>query len=355
MGKPIRPAISDAQAEEQRLISLLESAAKTTYDSDPGLWDEVLTALKLSLVYQPTLAEVLRKGTWRNAANAGAYVATAAVRSARGKKLPDYFEKEFRRVASNDPKGDVGTATDSATGFNLEDWGGGGVYERTATGAMRYVDSYDDDYYREIPQWLQRGDESDAIDWETVAAYAVLKPRMACLLARVLIMRLDLHLGRPEAMSRSANADEAAAIEATWKWIDRNTQDRIAPLFQMAAPPRNLTAAEIASFPVLAPGVSLRVDIRSQWDGKQLILVRTGLIPDGDGTVPALSVEADSEAVAMDILRLAASEGEDSDIFHLWTIESATRVAEDSTRPKQGAFPKPWEVLWRVGSKRSTL
>jgi len=205
-----------AQAEEQRLISLLESAAEITYDSNPGLWDKVLTALNLKLVYQPTIAEVLREGTWRKAANARGYVATAAVRSARGKNLPDYFEKEFRRVASNDPKGDGGTTTDSATGLNLEEWGGGGVYERTAAGSIRYVDSYDDDYYREIPQWLQRGDEFDTVDWETVAAYAVLKPRMACHLARVLIMRLELCLGRPEAMSRSANADEAAAIEATW-------------------------------------------------------------------------------------------------------------------------------------------
>src|SRR5260370_27926543 len=102
MGKHSRAAISDGQTEPQRLVYLLESAAKTNYDSNPGLWDEVLTALNLNLCYQPTIAEVLRKGTWRNAANARAYVATAAVRSARGKNLPDYFEKDFRRVESGD-------------------------------------------------------------------------------------------------------------------------------------------------------------------------------------------------------------------------------------------------------------
>jgi hypothetical protein len=353
MGKHSRAAISDGQTEPQRLISLLESAAKTNYDSNPGLWDEVLTALNLNLCYQPTIAEVLRKGTWRNAANARAYVATAAVRSARGKNLPDYFEKDFRRVESGDPNGEVGTLIDSAAGFDIEDWGGGGIYDRTATGAMRYMDSDDDDYYREIPDWLQRGAEYDAVDWETVAAYAVLKPRMACHLARVLIMRLDLRLGRPEAMSRAANADEATAIEAAWKWIDRNVNDRIAPLFQMAAAPRTLTATEIASYPLLAPGVSLRVDFQLQWDGSRLLLARTGLIPDGDGTFPAFCVEADSEAAAMDTLRLAASEGGDSEIFHFWPLESGAIAVEMSKLSKQGAFAKPWDVLSRVSARKS--
>jgi hypothetical protein len=350
MGKHSRAAISESQTEPPRLIALLESAAKTTYDSSPGVWDEVLTALNLNLCYQPTIAGVLRKGTWRSAANPRAYVATAAVRSAQRERLPDYIEKEFRRVASSDPSA---TLVDSATGFNLEDWGGGGVYERTATGGLRYVDADDDDYYRETPEWLQRGDEHDAVDWETVAAYAVLKPRMACHLARVLITRLDLRLGRPEAMSRAANADEASAIEATWKWIDRNVHDRIAPLFKMAAPPRPLTAAEVASFPLLAPGVSLRVDIQPHWDGKQLLLARTGLIPDGDGTFPAFYVEADSETAAVDVLRVAAREGEDSEIFHFWPIESGAGTVETSQPSEQKEFAKPWDVLSRLAKKKS--
>ena len=59
------------QTDAPRLTVLFESAAKTTtYDSNPKLWDEVLTGLNLDLRYQLTVAEVLRRGTWRSAKNA---------------------------------------------------------------------------------------------------------------------------------------------------------------------------------------------------------------------------------------------------------------------------------------------
>jgi hypothetical protein len=337
------------QTDAPRLTVLFESAAKTTtYDSNPKLWDEVLTGLNLDLRYQLTVAEVLRRGTWRSAKNARAYIASAAVRSARGQKLLDYSDKEFRRVASDEPNSDVGTHVDSGAGFDLEEWGGGGVYERTASGAIRYVDSDDDGDYRQIPGWLQRGEEPDAVDWETVAAYAVLKPRMACQLARALINRFELRIGRPETMARAANDDEAAAIEAAWKWIDRNAQDRIAPLFKMVGPPRTLTTAEIASFPLLAPSVSLRVDLQPHWDGKRLFLVRTGVLPDGHGILPVCYVEADSEAAGMETLHLAASEGtaeENSEIFHFWTVEPGTGTVETpelsrKRSPNHGKFSR---------------
>lgn len=343
-------------AETQRLTALLEAAAKaSTYDSNPKLWDELLSALNLDICYQLTIADVLRQGRWRQAKNPRAYIASAAVRSARRKKLPDYSEKEFRRVASGDVNGDVGNRIDSAAGFDIEEWGGGGVYERTAYGAIRYVDS--DDYdLNQIPVWLQRGNEYDAIDWETVAAYAALKPRMACQLARVLIMR-QLGIGRPEAVSRAESAKEdAKAIEAAWKWIDRNFDERIAPLFKMADPPRSLVAEDIASFPLLAPGVSLRVDLQQHWQGKTLFCIRTGVLPDGDGAFPVWCIEANSEAAAMDKLRLEAAGAdaeEDSDIFHLWPIEPEAGVTEKSKASTPKTFAKPWEVLARVGAKNS--
>jgi hypothetical protein len=293
------PRAPKDQRRAEHLRALLESAAGSTYDANPGVWDALLSTLNLDLRYQVTVAEVLRKGTWRTAANPPAYIATAAVRSARGKDLPDYFEKEFRRVASSVVNDDEGVAVDSAAGFNLENWGG----------------PIDDDYYENrVPRWLQREGEPDTLDWETVAAYAVLKPRMACDLARTLIARLELRLGRPEAMARATNADEAAAIEAAWKWIDRNANDRIAPLFTVSAPPRTITAADIASFPLLAPGVSLRLDIQTHWSGEELVLRRTGLGPDGNDSLDVCYVEAESETEAVDELRLAASEGENLEI-----------------------------------------
>ena len=335
------------QTDVQRLTVLLESAAKTTtYDSNPKLWDEVLTVLNLDLRYQLTVAEVLRRGTWRNAKNARAYIASAAVRSARGKKLPDYSEKEFRWVASDEVNSDVGTRIDSAAGFDLEEWGGGGVYKRTASGAIRYLDSDDDGDYRQIPGWLQRGEEHDAVDWETVAAYAVRKPKMACQLAHVLITRYDRRLGRPEAMARAASTEEASAIEAAWKWIDRYADDRIVPLFKMVVPPRPLTAEEIASFPLLGTGVSRRLDIEPQWDRrkKQLVLTRAG-------TFNVLTVEADSKRDAMEILCDVASEWDEPEFFHYWPIQNEADRVENPEPAKPGEFAKPWEVLSRVGNK----
>jgi hypothetical protein len=350
--QPMPTATPEDQTEEQRLMVLLESAAKAiTYDLNPQLWDEVLRLLNLDVCYQITIAEVLRRGTWRRARNPRAYIASAAVRSARGKRLPDYSEKEFRRVPSDESNSDVGTRIDSGAGFDLENWGGGGVYERTASGAVRYVDSDDDGYDRQIPGWLRRGEEHDAIDWETVAAYAVRKPKMACQLARVLIIRFDRGVSRPEAMARAASAEEASAIEAAWKWIDRYADDRIVPLFKMTAPPRPLTTEEIASFPLLAPGVSLRLDIEPQWDRrkKQLVLAR-------DGVLPVLVVKDTSKSAAMEIVREVASEGEHPEMyepesFHYWLTKPEAGPVEKPERAKLDGFAKPWDVLSRVGNK----
>jgi len=334
------------QKDAQRLTVLLESAAKTTYDSDPTLWDELLKALNLDRLYQLTVAEVLRQGRWRKTKNPCAYISSAAVRSARGKRLPDYSEKQFRRVASDEPNDDVGTHIDSAAGFDLEDWGGGGVYERTASGAIRYVESDDDNYYRQIPGWLQRGEEHDAVDWETVAAYAAIKPRMACLLAQVLIARLDRRLGRPEAMACSASDKEAKAIEAAWKWIDRNADERIAPLFKMHAPPRLLTADDIVAFPRLAGGVSLRLDIEPQWNRKRKLLILAR-----DGVRNLLGVKAGSAKAAMKILRVIAPVTDNPEVFHYWPMQNEPDAEEAPEPVNPGAFTKPWEVLSRVGNK----
>src|SRR5580698_8958182 len=72
--QPLPTATREDQLEAQRLMVLLESAAKTTtYDQSPHLWDELLTVLNLDICYQLTIAEVLRRGTWRKAANPRAY------------------------------------------------------------------------------------------------------------------------------------------------------------------------------------------------------------------------------------------------------------------------------------------
>jgi hypothetical protein len=111
-----------------------------------------------------------------------------------------------------------------------------------------------------------------------------------------------------------------------------------------------LTVEDIASFPLLAPGVTLRVDLDVQWDGRRLLMTRMGLTQAEDGTVPVYCVEADSEAAAMDTLRMVAKEpereAEAEDIFHFSAVESKT-----SYRPQRQPFVKPWKALSPASAK----
>lgn len=91
--------------------------------------------------------------------------------------------------------------------------------------------------------WLQCEDDPEAVDWDTVARYAVQKGRMAPALAKTLRLRFDDRIGRPAAMATAKNAKAAREIENCWKWIDRNWRSRIAPLFQLQAPPAEVPEA----------------------------------------------------------------------------------------------------------------
>lgn len=336
------------------MVILLESVAGVTYDSSPKLWDHILSLLNLKLAFQPAIAEILREEKWRDAENPKAYVAKAAYQLGLRMRLPDFSDRQFRRVASGDISGATATDIDSVAGFNLEEWGGGGVYEPTASGGLRYVNFDDADFGRELPRWLQRGDENDGIDWETVAAYAVRKPSRACFLSRVLIARYSIGLSRQQAQSRASSPEEVSKIEAAWKWIDRNVADLISPLLQRTTPPRPLTSADIASFPLLAQHTSLRVDVRTRWEGNELLLERTGLGPDGNEVCVLDSILAECETAAQEELRLAAGDWADPDIFHVWVIEpTQQRLTRAFEGP--GQFPKPWDVLSRTAQKTRKL
>jgi hypothetical protein len=98
----------------------------------------------------------------------------------------------------------------------------------------------DDDGGRWVPDWLQRDGQCDAVDWETVAKYAALKAHLVPSLAKTLRLRLEQRVGRPAAMRAASSPTEAREIEAAWKWIDRYTVTRIAPLFRLPEPPAAL-------------------------------------------------------------------------------------------------------------------
>jgi hypothetical protein len=309
-----------------RVVSLFERAlAGVVYDENRQVWDELLNTLNLKTCYQPAIARVLSEGRWRNKQNPRAYVATAAARAALSMNLLDFNERGFRRIQSSDVSDNRPTTRQSISPIDgpdiIENACGGGIYERTPTGAMRWVPGDDDDY-REIQRWLQRGEEYDSVDWETVAAYAVQKPRMACSLARALIQRFEFQTGRPEAAARAESKQEASELEAAWKWIDRNWAERIAPLFRMETPQRQLTPSDLERFPFLVDDVSLRLDTYVQWDGSTLALVRKGLTPDSHGLIPAYGIDASSfEGALRELCNLAAEVALDGDqlgLFHRW-------------------------------------
>jgi hypothetical protein len=303
-----------------RVVSLFERAlAGVVYDENRQVWDELLNTLNLKTCYQPAIARVLSEGRWRNKQNPRAYVATAAARAALSMNLLDFNERGFRRIQSSDVSDNRPTTRQSISPIDgpdiIENACGGGIYERTPTGAMRWVDGGDDDY-REIPPWLRRGDEYDTVDWETVAVYAVHKPRMAYNLARALTGM---------ATGPRPTEHENHEIEAGRKWIDRNRQARIVPLFQMEKPPRELTALDLEAFPMLSSRVSLRVDTYLQWDGSLLAMVRMGLTPASDGSTPAYWLEADSLEEAVGLLCAVADEVDGPrELFHIWPIETGT-------------------------------
>ncbi len=332
------------ESRRDRVVSIFERAlAGPVYDANQQAWDEALRTLNLRPCYQPAVVKVLSENRWRSKDNPRAYVATAAARAGLSMKLLDFPEREFRRVQASDVSESRATTLHSISPIHgpdiIENACGGGIYERTATGAIRWVDGDDGDY-RQIPSWLQRGDETDAVDWETVAVYAAQKPRMACRLAKALIQRFEFRTGRPEAIRRAKSKQEASELEAAWKWIDRCWADRITPLFRMEAPPRRLTASDIEGFPILVDSVSLRLDTHIQWDGATLALVREGITPYADGSVPAYGIDADSREEAVQILCELAEDGAFPEMFHVWS-----QVSGPAPRPSEISVPDVSSIL----------
>jgi hypothetical protein len=304
------------------VASLFERAlAGPTYDANQQAWDEVLGTLNLRPCYQPAVVKVLSEGRWRNKENPRAYVATAAAQQALAMRLPDFSDTKFRRVSGDESGFDSGEQATRRQSISPPRYDRDGeLMPDIVEGAADVADP--PSVSEHIPEWLQRGEEYDAVDWETVAVHAAQKPRMAPVLAATLISRCAVGIGRPKAVATALDPGRAREIEAAWKWIDRNWASKIAPLFQKADAPRQLTASDIERFPLLVEGVSLRVDTYVQWDGSTLALVRKGLTPTSDGLIPAYRIDANSIDAAVQILRDWAAEGEPAELFHVWPVNA---------------------------------
>jgi hypothetical protein len=233
------------------IFALFEAVALTpTYDGNEHTWDPVMEVLNLPLCYQPAIAKVLLEGRWRGKENPKAYVGTAAYRQGLRGQLKEFPSREFKvinatdtgshcnhgfepteshdhdeRVSDRDGVGD----SQFPDGFPVA--GGNG---QRRNGKAFGFDDYDyDDRSKQIPTWLQHPEDPDRVNWDMVAKHAALKVTMVPTLALALNLRFRDRLGRDEAIRKIANLGLSQNVEAAYKWIDRNTATRIAPLFHL--------------------------------------------------------------------------------------------------------------------------
>ena len=251
------------------VVSYLRLMAATPRDGHDAEWVYFVTkALGMPGCYVPAAQAVIDQGRWRRVATPGqnpiGYIKTATYREALklGLALDRYLSDEPfvptkdrpARIEKEDPIEELR--------FDHRDSRPGCIPLLIPSGKScqdviesRIQRAYDAGGYdcgarmRCIPRWLlKRGASRDAVDWERVASYAVKKPRMTPAVARVLALRFDRRIGLPAAMADTATRADAKDIEAARKWVDRNHDARIAPLFRMAEPPKTkATSREPAS------------------------------------------------------------------------------------------------------------
>jgi len=271
------------EMKQSDVVLLLDKLAALPVEGNDEEWLQFMgDTLKMQLCYLPAAQEVLRQNRWRAHTGKGqnpiGYIKTATYREALRMGLAMYRETAEPRILTKDvPKRSALPERNEDLRFDRLDVQKGraplsipedkwdayedhvdalhaahydsGTYRRTEQGVWRQGgDSLDvdNDYsvHCEVPDWLQRRDDPDAVDWETVARYAARKPRMVPALARALKLRFDDRIGRPQAVARMASAQQGLEIEAAWKWIDRYWRERIAPLFQLEKPPATKAAGD---------------------------------------------------------------------------------------------------------------
>jgi hypothetical protein len=238
----------------ERVTALFEDVScKPYYDGSESAWDPILELLNLPLCYQPAIAQVLTEGRWRGKENPKAYVARAAYNQGLRRKLKEFPNREFKIIQAGECCGDrdhsFAPVEDRDHDEKISDRDGAGDsmfpngFPVGVSGGRRHngkpvmVGNYGRDDKRQIPGWLQHKEEPDRVDWDVVAKHAALKPKMVPALALALNLRFRDGLGRDEALRRVAVVGLAHKVEAAYKWIDRKTETRIAPLLKMQEAP----------------------------------------------------------------------------------------------------------------------
>lgn len=228
-----------------QLASLLDAGcANPHYDGNERIWDPILATLNLAPCYQPAIAVVLKEGRWRDVENKRGYIATAAYRQGLKLQLREFRERDFRRVSGSriieneGPKGeyfesglskqDEFEILQHKTKFRASPRSGLAVVQELEC-KMR------------IPQWLQKKQQPGTVNWKKLAGHAALKREKTGALSKALEMRFAEGLSRDEAKKSVTSAAEKRQIGAAWKWIDRNLEACILPLFNLKSPPPKIS------------------------------------------------------------------------------------------------------------------
>ena len=249
----VKDATRGPTATKQMVIALFDSVSATpNYEANRVEWDRVIELLDFKLNCQPAIAKVLGQDRWRTARNPKGYVARAAWIQAQSMRLlgPGYVDsdlqgKKLKVIRGERLEADKSHGMDLAVDENGDDrltshqerWDTA-VHKITMKGVVFNGIPLSDRYDKVgpiIPRWLQRPNDGDAYNWETVARYAATKPCMVPALALALQLRFERSLPREQAISWGRVFGQN--VEAAWKWIDRNGKDRIAPLLRMEQAP----------------------------------------------------------------------------------------------------------------------
>ena len=229
-----QPTTKEAAKARKHAMALFRAVQKVEYQDGESQWNAVLEFLNLPLCYQPAIKLALADGRWRRAANPKAYVATVAYRIAINEHL---FERPIDAETLGRDKSEVGPISNVIVDRGYED--GRPMSDEDYMDRMwsSYGDWGDFDW-GVIPDWLRAfGDRHTLVDWNRVAECAVRKDGMADAVSEVLQLKA-IGIPRDAALRAARNDRHRDRLQAAWRWVDRNWESRIVPLFHQHHPPR---------------------------------------------------------------------------------------------------------------------
>lgn len=234
---PCNPSASAKSLAARKLaIDLFQSVAGTLYQDDDSKWNAVLAFLNLPLCYQPAVQLALADGRWKQASDPKAYVATVAYRRALKENLLANEDSDEIRGRSRLEMGPVASFVPVGRNAAGESYNYDDQVDQLAWLSGDF-DDYEEPLRDRVPDWLYAGGRYGRdVNWARVAEYAVRKKSMTNNVAKVLHF-MTAGMSREIAIETAFDKEEREAIGAAWKWVDRNWESRIVPLFHLDESP----------------------------------------------------------------------------------------------------------------------